>query len=532
MHETESSAEDSPVFSRNMMALHSRDAALSALVRGVQPDGSYRALQTAKSGCGVPVSEAGTAYHSLYDPEKEAATLAGAIPAGTFVFFAGLAGAFHVRAHLARNPGSRCIVAEAGYPAFRSLLATVDISDVLADPRVTVIPDCTDGCTGDILRNAYLPVLDGDFRLVPLRSWKNRFPSEFSVLETAVKETLAQTAADYSVQAHFGRLWFRNCLENLAIAGAGRTAMPRFETAKTAFVAAAGPSLEESFELLRNRRDRFVVFATDTAFSALSAAGIESDVIVSIDPQIISSRHVMHPLQPDLTVIMDVCGNPAIARRAASCGCRLVFAAGGHPLARYAALFSPLPLLETGAGTVTIAAMDAARSLGFADIRLGGADFGYTAGKPYCRGTYLADSYGSTSTRLGTEESLYAALMFRTPVTRSVSDGKISYSTDTLERYADFCARYRPQNRWAGDRFVPFPAASFFPVYRNALRNLARAHADNPGRYTDRSDPVLLTLLPFIAWNASKNGRPGNAKTVTDAINLALDLIAGYTGVS
>ncbi len=519
---------DNPVLERNLEGLRARDSTLAGFVLEAISDGAYAEIRISKSGFPVPVSNSGIAYHSLYDPKKEAATLASSLAKDAFILFAGIAGAFHIRAYLSLFPESRCMLAEAGYPSFRSLVETVDISDLLSDPRVTLLPDCTDERTAEILRNAYLPALDGDFRLVPLRSWQNRFSSEFSLLETRVQEALNQVSADFSVQVHFGRLWFRNCLENLAIAGTRSNNMPHFDTSKTAIIAAAGPGLEASFESLREHRERLVIFATDTAFSSLAQAGIMADVFVSIDPQSVSARHVMHSLPATLTVIMDVCGNPAIARRACACGCSLVFASGGHPLARYVALFSALPLLDTGSGTVTIAALDAAGSLGFTEVRLAGADFRYTGGKPYCRGTYLADSFGTSSSRLVTEETLYTALMFRSPVTRSVTDGIISYSTATLDRYADSCARFRSQNRWEANQWIPFPSSSFFLAYRNALEKLVLEGVLK----ADRDDPILCTLLPLIAWNGSKNTRPGFGKTTTDAINLALALIARYTEVS
>jgi len=491
-------------------------------------DGSCASMKQSKTGKAVPVSDAGTAYNSLYDPEKEGKTTADSIPPDTFVLFAGIGGAFAIREYLSRDESRRCIVAEAGYPAFRSVLEMVDISGILSDLRVTLMPDCTDAATAGILQNAYLPAIDGDFRLVPLRSWQNRFPGQFMLLETGIREAIENIRADFSVQAHFGRLWFRNCLQNLAFAGSIRPFMPRFDTTKIAVIAAAGPSLEDAVAGIKADRASFVIFATDTAFSTLEDSGIIADVFVSIDAQPVSSGHVMRPLPPSLTVFLDICGNPAIARQAEKSGCNLVFAAGGHPLARHAALFSPLPLLDTGSGTVTVAALDAARSLGFADVRLAGADFAYTGGKPYCRGTYLADTFGRESARLKPGETQYTALMFRSPVSRTASEGGFTYSTDTLDRYALACKTFRPQHRWSGEHFERFPAHAFFVEYRKSLVRLAETCGRNPAR----SDPALRSLLPLMAWNRVRKTRTGMRKDTADAINLALGLIAGYTGVS
>ena len=210
----------------------------------VGPEG-YGGVKLSKTGIPVPVFCDGTALHSLYDPVREARQLIDTIPENTFVVFAGIGGGFHVREYLARNPGLPCIIADASLAAIEGLSELAGFGDVLSDERVTVIGDCTDGSVKSALSRVYLPALHGSFRLVPLRSWQVRHERELSVLADDIRDALAGISADFSVQSHFGKLWFRNFFLNAQIASKNECRLPEPQRAgpgpKKAVVAAAGP---------------------------------------------------------------------------------------------------------------------------------------------------------------------------------------------------------------------------------------------------------------------------------------------------
>ena len=505
----------------NLEALALRNRGLADRLAHSISDTSYAGICISKNGCPVPIAADGTSYNSLYDPLKEARQLIKSIKSDTFIIFAGIGGAFHVREYLTQFPESACAIAESSIPAFRSLLEIIDISDILSNKHVTIIPDCTDNSIFINLPGMYIPALHGDFFLLPLRAWENRNQQAFSSFTIQIKQAIEKISADYSVQAHFGKVWLRNCIMNLKMAETCQGNIPVFDYNKTAIIAGAGPSLEDHLDELKNERERYVIITTDTAFSTLSDSGIIPDVFVSIDGQSISCDHVRHSLPCTMTVVLDVCGNNAIARRAITSGVNLIFADGGHPLATYASAFSPLPSIDTSSGTVTLAAYDIAHSLGLKDIRIIGADFAYTFGKPYARGTYLSPLFNNSSNRFSSSESLYCSLMFRTPVTRIETSGGLTYTTATLERYAVEAKTIRGTTRWTHDSFHPFPFDVFFSQYQESLQNLLT----NP----KRNDPVLFTILPFFAWNTRLKAGRTSQKVFNNTIQLALDLIAGYT---
>ena len=513
-----------PVFEKNIKALGQRRSNLVPPILAATSDPPVYSRRIAKNGQAVPAFADGVSCNSMYDPGREAAQITKDCADSGCVVFAGLGGGYHVREFLRANPVARCLVAESGFSAFRSLLEAVDVSDVLASPRVAVIPDCADESIPKLIASSYLPALQGNFRVVSLRPWQMHNEESFRALGALAKRGLEIVSADYSVQAHFGRLWMHNIMRNLQMLSQANRALPEFDTGKKAVVAAAGPGLEDSIPDLRERRSSYVIFSTDTAYGTLVANGIVPDAFVSIDAQLISARHAMHGLKPSVTVIMDLCGNPEIARVAKAAGCELIVTAGSHPLAKYAMSVSPLPEMDTSSGTVTVAALDAAHSCGFSDVMTVGADFAYVAGKPYARGTYLERQFYHTATRLVPAETSYDAIMFRTPVRARRDTGGITYNTDVLDRYSAAFAAYRGGNRWTKAMFRPFPYERFLSLYTSGVSILL---SDTSG-----DDTILFTLLPFVAWRRSREDEEWKATGIAGALRLASGLIAGYTGLS
>ncbi len=486
----------------------------------------YGSTQIARSGRVVPLFLDGTPSNSLYDPEREGRQTADSLPQNSFVFFAGICGGYHIRSFLASRPEARCVVCDGGSDALDRLSALIDIADILENPRVTVLREIDAPFVAQAVSSAYLPAAHGDFRFFAPRIWQEKNFTLCASIRDAVAAALRNVSADYSTQAHFGRIWFRNAFINLRFNAAGSVPLAKKASdARRAVVAAAGPGLEDFLPVLTRDREQYAIFATDTAFGPLARRGIAPDYFVSVDAQSVSAAHAAVPFSPATTVILDVCGNPDIAIRASSCGSPVALAAGGHPLARWAANRYGLPIWDTSSGTVTGAALDAALSLGYRNPLVSGADFAYVCGKPYARGTYLESRFGAESTRLAPSESKYSALMFRTPVTRIADDGGITYRTETLDRYAAACEKIGLTRLWGNASSGSFPFAQFLGEYTEALTSLRGAGSEAVNLEGD----AAKTLLPLAAWFRASAARSAVPFSLGSVINLALELIAGYT---
>ena len=509
------------IFEQNISALqHKKYSYIDKLVISSAHNVLYTKVKKAKTGEIVPIFSDGSSSHSVYDPKREADQLVRQTGTAGYIVFAGIGGAFHIRKCLQQKPDCICILTDAGYEAIHSLLELIDLSDILSDSRVVLLPDCTSTTLIEYIVTHYYPAIYGGFYLQVLRSWQIHNVEITMLLEHNIKTGLQKISADYSVQAHFGRLWFRNFLQNLDTLAEHQGKVPAHMTQKTALITAAGPGLEEHITRIQKKRNQYVVFATDTSYGVLIESGINPDVFISIDAQSVSLQHVMHPLKRDMTVILDLCANPGIGRVARQAGCNLIYVAGNHPLARLAASNNRLPLLETGSGTVTIAALDAAKSMGFTDVSIVGADFCYKNGKPYARGTYFDTNYGTASNRIRPAESLYTSLVFRTEVASSIASSGITYTPPILSLYAQELDSYQCMHTWSASCFSEFKVDDFLQKYINSLRQLQH---DN----RNIQNPVYISLMPLLAWHTTQmRYTKGNIDMV---IQLALELIAGYT---
>ena len=499
------------VFERNLSVIRRTHPELAEAILKSPQGTVYKGIAAAKTGEPIPLFASGQALQSLYNPVREAER-AFTVPIG-FMLFCGLGSGVQLKVFLRDNPHGFCAVTEADYSAFKQLLSLIDYAELLFDERVVLLPPCTDTSFTDALTATYLPALHGTFGCHILRTWSEHFKRQTEGLSQRIEQALEKIKADFSVQAHFGKIWLRNIFLNLKCAAAMCPAYPEADSSRTALILGAGPSLEDGLRVAANNRQRYTLFCTDTALPAVCAHGLIPEFFVSLDPQQISYLHILGRIPKEIIGIFDLSGQAAVARRFLQNGNHIFFTAGGHPLAQAAAAFSPFPLLDTGSGTVAVAAYHAAQSLGFRRIECSGMDFAYTSGKAYARGTYLSTLYAVGALRIAPEEHSFAQLMFRTPVYCDCSKGVRTYRSALLDSYhAAFKAEQTRSIRWKSSDFKQFPYERFIEFLHRNLKN--------------NDKQMLMSVLPALAWcKAHPNGNfPG--------MELVSELISGYTNLS
>ncbi len=479
---------------------------------------SYRSVDTAQNGQPVPVFADGKTMYSRYDPERDARIFAEGIPESAgCVLVCGLGSALHVSALRRKLPRSKIIVIEASAADIDFLKAHADLSAVFADGDTVL---CTPERIERTILETYIPVLHGDFLLAPLRAWADFHPNVLSAVKEYVRSALEKIAADTSTQARFGKIWHRNILQNLLTADTLNCgAIPPIAADKKALITGAGPTLDRTWHIMERNRQRFYVIAADTALAALARRHIAPDAVVTVDGSCVSAGHFYGKLPPETLVIADLCACPAAVRRAVRCGCPILFTGNGHPLGTLASGYfarngsAPLPELETGAGTVTAAALDFAVKAGFRDVSVLGADFGYTEGKPYAKGTYLDDIYNRCSRRTLPQEQQFTELMYRSPVYRTSAS---ILTTGTMHAYRTAFSAYVQAVRgvrieWNGTEHYEEPADTDSAT--KAEHGYDMVPRPYRGRefavwYTEllrRNDPAAITsVLPLAAWYRTK----------------------------
>ena len=535
----------------------------------------FSSIVTAKNGSPVPLFYNGKSMHSRYDPEKEAEQAALHVNESKFFIVAGAGGGYFIRALKKRFPGSIILAAENSQEDIDFLNRIPVFRDLLSDKRIRIFP--LEKTFGTML-GFYVPAFYGSFSIIETPSWANENKSGIEVFRAETTSAAKAIAADYSAQTHFGKIWQRNIIANLTQIGAQSrttgdaqsagtdgtqnkaafTAQSRTEgdvqytevddasftapAGKTALIAAAGPSLDKAILYIKKKRNDFYIVATDTAYRSFSKRGIGCDAVVSIDGQILSAEHFFSETERHRTLfIFDLCAHPSAVRFIKKSGGKIAFVQTGHPLAEYASRFSecktgiPFPHVATGAGTVTIAALDFALKAGFSDIAVCGADFSYSE-KPYMKGTYLDSLYNAESGRTRSAETAFDALMFRTELFQNAG----SRTTEMLDAYrktfeshlAEYCTHidrdgvfYRASAKKTPSplRFcTSFDMASFAAFFKTDF-----SHSVRELSYPD-FDPAIASLFPAVAsLRKSKNENAG--KTFSELLKLAYAEILRYT---
>ncbi len=450
------------IFRRNLLALSRSDQSLGDRLLDAVPDPSL-SIRNARSGAPVPVLARGgreSPLHSMMDPEREADRLEGAQPAGGFIVAFGLGAGYLLKRYLASDSTTGLLAVEYSAPMLRALLEEIDLSELFIDERFCLLLDPSPEELGERILSLYIPPLSGDLRSLPLRGRVDLDPEAFAGASGALKAILGSISDDYSVQAFFGKLWFKNAVRNLFAAERHSAPLP---PVRRAAVSAAGPSLEDQIPALREAQaaGTFLI-ATDTSLPALCGRGLVPDAVVSIDCQHISYYHFLGGIPDGLPLVLDLASPSTLCRL----GDSVRFFSSGHPFCAYvSARWRPFPALDTSGGNVTHAALSLAEALGAETTLLAGADFSYPEGKSYARGTYIYGYFGQSQSRLSPLEALFSGFLFR----GSHGEG----GRRRLGRSALLA--------------LPDQAAHGLPRAPRALRG-ALAHGDNPPRGKGRAD--------------------------------------------
>ena len=514
----------------------------------------YSGTVQAKTGEAVPLFLDGSPMHSKYNPHGEALRFPQSVQEGAgCIVVGGIGGGFHLTALKTTFPHALLVASEADDESLSFCLAQETVRELCCDPLVFF---CTPETIEAVLVKNYLPAFYGPLSFVAHRAWEDRNVIACSALRAAVSKSLASISADYSVQAHFGLQWERNILlnlqSNIATEGTVQTCgypgihpqrltpnnhsgmmkksgpRPMFDTTKTAAIIAAGPSLDTSIKSLKAHRERYVVFATDTAYGPLVLHGIQPDAVVSVDAQHISLSH-LYPCPHNSTsedgtlFVFDIAAPHEAVHLARRRGHRTCFFSSGHPLLSFVQHNgSSFLSLESGSGTVTIAACDFARQMGFARISLFGADFCYNSGKAYTRGTYLDRQFFGGGTRLFPAEQQFAALMFRTELEAAQERTTFSGTVRAPKTNAVLDGYRTSLCGWAHRHGYSIEHSSLVRASKCTVQGIPQFESDPNGLFRwlaelksfcknpeNRPNQAVIAALPFVAWlkhTRHKNG--------------------------
>lgn len=220
----------------------------------------------------------------------------------------------------------------------------------------------------------------------------------------------------------FQQLWNKNIFLNQRVIWSSATLNDLLALAPPSAIvlAGAGPSLSSSFAELREHRERFLLFAADTALVPLNKAGIYPDVVLAADPQWLNHHFAESPDAARSRWLMDPVVCPAIPHRLQQLGAKAafwnnVFAADG--------IFRSSDRGDVAhGGSVSTNAFDiavrwlSARQGDTGRLILVGQDLSFSDRQAHCRGAVLEAAVFNRANRLYTMEQHNLRQMKAMPV--------------------------------------------------------------------------------------------------------------------
>ncbi|MDR2602168.1 MAG: DUF115 domain-containing protein [Spirochaetaceae bacterium] len=318
------------VYIKNVQALRE----IFKIPQSVLEDGEKENnLEIKDTPSGFPsLSVNGRFIHSSRDPAKEANRLVEAAIENSngenfFFVLLGFGLGYAAKAAATAKPGCTLLIIEKRPSVFRAALEQADWSEFFKQNRVilmlgprpeavfTALNAASAGGNGGgdfckkavVVKNRVQTALDEDF---------------YSDVEKNIAVWRNKNAVNLATAAKFSKRWTRNLQANMNafqnVAGVDRFFDVLTKENGGAFpilLLAAGPSLDKIAPYMSELQKRFIITAVDTASAFLRRAGVESDFLVSADPQYWNSRHLDNALNSKKTAyIFDLAVYPTVLR--------------------------------------------------------------------------------------------------------------------------------------------------------------------------------------------------------------------------
>ena len=303
-------------------------------------------------------------YHSNVNPETEAAAFADYYydeESDSYVIW-GLGLGYHIKEMFRLDDGIRIQVFENDLDVIYHCLMAVDLSNLIANKRFSLIYD------PDFKK--IIPALDNITENLIIHS-----PSLRHIRDTRIREQMEMFFIRDSGKQDTGIPFGSNSRENFKhYDGYIDELKPEFE-GKDVIIVAAGPSLDKNVELLRNKKPGIIILAVETVFRKLLKLGIDVDYMIVTDANSRIYSHLAGLEEEQIPMLYLATAYKGYSMN--YCGKKYLICQNGYDRAQELAKQKGWHLYETG-GSVSTTALDVCIYLGCKSIAFIGLDLAYT----------------------------------------------------------------------------------------------------------------------------------------------------------
>lgn len=303
--------------------------------------------------------------------------------------FCGFGNGMYIREILKRaDTTARILVYEPSVRLFSFVLHSVDVADLLADERVTVIAE-------SYYERSFEDEL---YRIVTYSDLENlvyqAYPNYEKLFSAQVKETdhiiqvmYSSIRATQNVLDRYGVYYTRNGLRNIRHFFNGKSVNDfylKMEKDIPVIIVASGPSLDKNIDVLKEAKGKCLLVGLDSSMKALMKHNVIPDIFVSVD----AKKHINHFKDERIDNIPIICELSSNFQVLDKIKAHKFFINDMNPYINH--FFSKrqllFPVFTTG-GSVANTACAIFSSMGFQTIIMVGQDLAYTDNRTHSAST-------------------------------------------------------------------------------------------------------------------------------------------------
>ena len=437
---------DKQIFEKNMVALKQHGSAFFVInsMAKQNVDLSSYCVETAKTNEPfITYSESENkilAYHSKYDPVKEAEKQVKAVYSGqNHVMLMGF-GLGYAAQNLAENTDiTRIDIVEPDKNIFYIALKTRDLSKLLNDKRVSLFVAMTPDEIGDVWATLIDWTTIGEFCVVDHPPTLVRFREYVERLLEKIRYLCNKSKGNLITLMYSGFEYHSHNFENLGKAfelpGVQRL-FGKF-VGVPAVLVAAGPSLDKNMDLLHKIKGKFPIVAVDTALRQLVTNGIKPDIVCAADSSYENSLDFVGVEdEKDVILAVEPMTHPDIFN--VFNGQKMLMTFGGGLFPVYSEFREPVGTLVCW-GSIATTVFDLVRKIGADPIIFLGLDLSFADGRLHARGSYSDDMlYERVNQYSSIEHETAEYINSRGKIVYNLSDGTKVYTDKSMNIYKDW----------------------------------------------------------------------------------------------
>ncbi len=385
----------------------------------------------------------GIYFHSKHDPIVEAKRLLDGLKKSdeskVYIFFG--AGLGYAVSEALKLSNVQVIWMECYAGILKSALSNHDYSQEIQSGRLKILlkPFTEDSLFSTFKGISVLPVTFIPHR--PSVSWRE---ADYTECKYICEKFFQKKDVNIATLSRFEKIWTRNLIQNFPDIHHLTPVSYLFGIAKDLpiVVSGAGPSLYESLSDVKKYRENFILITVDTALHVLVGAGIEPDLIFSVDPQAINSSY-LEGYTGSGYIVFDPTSSYHTLRLSEKFK-QGFFTSSPFPLLQ---IYTKHLKVEAGdipfGGSVSTNAVSLAELMGAYNVYFVGQDLAFTDGYAHCRGAILEERLNFKESRYFRREKHNYKQLTALPRLKSIGyDGEEYHSNEKMQIF----------QKWFGDR--------------------------------------------------------------------------------